>query len=143
MTHQLFLKKKIYDLSLQITARFIAEPGKPGEVIVRKAEEMQAESIVVGCRGMGKLRRTILGSVSDYILHHAPCPVLICRGPHTRHSSGGRRHSFGRHPSGDRVRWNSGDKQRHHSGESTKSRHGSASSMDFKFFKKQASVDKK
>jgi len=112
----------------KIPSRFIAERGKPGEVIVRHAHEMKAEAIVVGCRGVGKLRRTILGSVSDYVLHHAHCPVLICRIP----SRGRSFSSSSRHASGDsgRFRWPSGDKQRHSSGE--KSRHGSASSCDLK-----------
>ena len=33
----------------------------------------------MGTRGLGTVRRTILGSVSDYVLHHAHCPVCICR----------------------------------------------------------------
>ena len=35
--------------------------------------------IVMGTRGLGTVRRTILGSVSDYVLHHAHCPVIICK----------------------------------------------------------------
>ncbi|CAD5121927.1 DgyrCDS10394 [Dimorphilus gyrociliatus] len=53
--------------------------GKPGEVIVRVGEEEKASLIVMGTRGLGKVRRTIMGSVSDYVVHHAKCPVLICR----------------------------------------------------------------
>lgn len=30
---------------------------------------------------MGKMRRTILGSVSDYLVNHAVCPVMVCRDP--------------------------------------------------------------
>ena len=52
--------------------------GKVGEAIVTAAKEEKAALIVVGTRGMGKVRRTILGSVSDYILHHSHVPVLIC-----------------------------------------------------------------
>ena len=33
--------------------------------------------IVVGSRGMGTVRRTILGSTSDYIIHHAHVPVVV------------------------------------------------------------------
>lgn len=52
---------------------------KPGEVIVEVATEEKASMIVMGTRGMGLLRRTILGSASDYVVHHAPCAVLVCR----------------------------------------------------------------
>ncbi|XP_033748884.1 universal stress protein YxiE-like [Pecten maximus] len=53
--------------------------GKAGETILSVAQEENASLIVVGSRGIGKIRRTILGSVSDYCLHHSTVPVLICR----------------------------------------------------------------
>ncbi|XP_052798680.1 universal stress protein Slr1101-like isoform X2 [Mya arenaria] len=53
--------------------------GKPGEAIIEGAIEENATLLMIGTRGRGKVRRTFLGSVSDYCLHHAPCPVLICR----------------------------------------------------------------
>jgi len=52
---------------------------KPGEVIVTVAAEEHATMIVMGTRGMGVIRRTILGSASDYVVHHAACPVVVCR----------------------------------------------------------------
>lgn len=51
----------------------------PGQGICKAAEEIHASLVVVGTRGMGKIRRTFLGSVSDYVLHHCHVPVLICR----------------------------------------------------------------
>ncbi|KAL5020789.1 hypothetical protein ScPMuIL_002128, partial [Solemya velum] len=63
-----------------ITGDFHSLQGdKPGSAIVDCACENSAAIIVTGTRGMGKLRRTIMGSVSDYIVHHSPCPVLVCR----------------------------------------------------------------
>jgi nucleotide-binding universal stress UspA family protein len=53
--------------------------GKVGEAIVEAAKEENAHLIIVGTRGMGKVRRTFLGSVSDYCIHHAGVPVLVCR----------------------------------------------------------------
>ncbi|KAK3102597.1 hypothetical protein FSP39_012502 [Pinctada imbricata] len=52
---------------------------KPGEGILNVAKEVNADLIVTGSRGLGKLRRTILGSVSDYVVHHSEVPVLVCR----------------------------------------------------------------
>ncbi|XP_046569186.1 universal stress protein Sll1388-like [Haliotis rubra] len=53
--------------------------GNPGEVIVRIADEENASMIITGARGIGKIRRTLLGSVSDYIVHHSHVPVTVCR----------------------------------------------------------------
>lgn len=53
--------------------------GNAGEIIIRVAKEENATLIVTGTRGMGKLRRTFLGSISDYVIHHSPVPVLVCR----------------------------------------------------------------
>ena len=53
--------------------------GDPGEAIVRTANEKKVDLIVCGCRGLGTIRRTIIGSVSDYIVHHCDVPVVICR----------------------------------------------------------------
>ncbi|KAL4225937.1 hypothetical protein ACF0H5_013925 [Mactra antiquata] len=51
----------------------------PGIGICKAAEEISAAIIIVGTRGLSKLRRTFMGSVSDYVLHHAHVPVLVCR----------------------------------------------------------------
>jgi nucleotide-binding universal stress UspA family protein len=51
-------------------------PDEPGETLVRIADERQAQMIVVGNRGMTGARR-ILGSVPNYVSHHAHCAVLI------------------------------------------------------------------
>lgn len=46
----------------------------------RVASEENASYIVIGTRSSSNaLKRTVLGTVSDDILRHAPCPVLICR----------------------------------------------------------------
>lgn len=53
--------------------------GKVGEAILLAAKEENADMIILGTRGMGKMRRTFLGSVSDFVLHHSNVPVLVCR----------------------------------------------------------------
>jgi nucleotide-binding universal stress UspA family protein len=53
-----------------------------GEVdleIVALAKEIGAGLIVMGCRGHRGIRRAIEGSVSDAVIRHAPCPVLVVR----------------------------------------------------------------
>ena len=52
--------------------------GKPGEAICNAVKESEADFVVMGSRGLGTVRRTILGSVSDYVLHHAHLPVIVC-----------------------------------------------------------------
>lgn len=57
----------------------LVHSAKPGEAIVQVAEEEGVNYVVTGTRGLGKMRRTIMGSVSDYVVHHAHCPVIVCR----------------------------------------------------------------
>ncbi|XP_064606724.1 universal stress protein in QAH/OAS sulfhydrylase 3'region-like [Liolophura sinensis] len=64
--------------------------GKPGEAIVKVCRDEGASMIITGCRGMGTLRRTLVGSTSDYVAHHSPVPVIVCRHKehHERHLHG-------------------------------------------------------
>ena len=76
-THDLIF---IYFSYFQVEGRIIAVfSNQPGHVIVHKANEEHAQMVVMGTRGMGTVRRTLMGSVSDYVVHHAHCPVMICR----------------------------------------------------------------
>jgi nucleotide-binding universal stress UspA family protein len=53
--------------------------GRADEEIIELAEEIGAGLIVMGSRGYGRLRRALLGSVSDAVVRHAHCPVTIVR----------------------------------------------------------------
>ena len=53
--------------------------GRPVEEIVILADEIDAGLVVVGSRGLGGIRRLLLGSVSDGVVRHAHCPVLVVR----------------------------------------------------------------
>jgi nucleotide-binding universal stress UspA family protein len=53
--------------------------GRADEEIVEVAEEIGAGLIVMGSRGQGRLRRALLGSVSEAVVRHAHCPVTIVR----------------------------------------------------------------
>lgn len=52
-----------------------------GHTICKIAKETSALSIVMGQRGMGKVKRTIFGSVSDFVLRNAGVPVMIVPPP--------------------------------------------------------------
>jgi nucleotide-binding universal stress UspA family protein len=55
--------------------------GEPGPALCDLAAEVGASALIVGSRGRGGLRRALLGSVSDYIVRHAPCTVIVSRDP--------------------------------------------------------------
>ncbi|PAA65079.1 hypothetical protein BOX15_Mlig027821g1 [Macrostomum lignano] len=58
--------------------RFVEKiSSTPGAAIVDAANDVEADLVVMGNRGLGTLRRTFLGSVSDYVLHHAHRPVAV------------------------------------------------------------------
>ena len=54
--------------------------GRPDAQIVEKAEEIGTGLIVMGSRGYGPIRRALIGSVSDSVVRHAHCPVMVVRG---------------------------------------------------------------
>jgi nucleotide-binding universal stress UspA family protein len=54
-----------------------ARKGDPADAIIDLAEELGADLIVVGNKGLTGARRFLLGSVPDKVSHHAPCSVLI------------------------------------------------------------------
>lgn len=59
--------------------RFQRETGHPVEAILDSAAALNADLIVLGSRGLSEWKALLIGSVSDGVLHHALCPVLIVR----------------------------------------------------------------
>lgn len=53
--------------------------GDPDKEIVHLSEEIGAGLIIMGSRGLGGVRRALMGSVSDSVVRHAHCPVMIVR----------------------------------------------------------------
>ena len=53
--------------------------GGPADQIVRAADELDVDLVVIGGRGKGAMEAIVLGSVAYRVLHHAPCPVLVTR----------------------------------------------------------------
>ena len=68
---------------LQIDGKWLTlnTSGKAGEAIVKATTEYKASMVVMGTRGQSAVRRTIMGSVSDYVSHHAKMPVLVYKTP--------------------------------------------------------------
>ncbi|HZO79235.1 MAG TPA: universal stress protein [Solirubrobacteraceae bacterium] len=62
-----------------------SEKGKPWQIICQVADELDAEPIVMGARGLGRLESALLGSVSTAVIFHSKRPVLLI--PH--HKAGG------------------------------------------------------
>jgi nucleotide-binding universal stress UspA family protein len=56
-----------------------ARSGDPATAILDVAEKESADLIVMGTRGLGTAERWLIGSVSDKVLHHARCSVLVAR----------------------------------------------------------------
>jgi nucleotide-binding universal stress UspA family protein len=53
--------------------------GNPADEIVATADDHDVDLVVVGARGLGGMARLLLGSVSERVLRHARCPVLIVK----------------------------------------------------------------
>jgi nucleotide-binding universal stress UspA family protein len=65
-----------------VQAEFSQSAGEPPQVICNVAKSWGADLIVVGSHGRKGLGELLLGSVSNYVMHHAPCSVLVVhRGP--------------------------------------------------------------
>jgi nucleotide-binding universal stress UspA family protein len=62
-----------------VTYTVRCDQGHPVDVIVKVAASEQVDLIVLGHRGLGGFQRLLLGSVSEGVLHHAHCPVLLVR----------------------------------------------------------------
>lgn len=64
-----------------LSAEVDAAIGDPAQRLIARAAERSADLVVVGHRGRGPVASAVLGSVSAYLVDHAPCPVLVARGP--------------------------------------------------------------
>jgi nucleotide-binding universal stress UspA family protein len=54
--------------------------GKPGPEIVAQAQEQEYDAILLGARGVGRVG-ALIGSVSQYVMHHAGTPVFVAHSP--------------------------------------------------------------
>jgi nucleotide-binding universal stress UspA family protein len=63
-----------------------AVEGQPADILLKEATD--ATLIVVGNRGLGGFASLLLGSVSQQVVHHAPCPVVVVRSPSAKQAEG-------------------------------------------------------
>jgi len=84
------LEQEARELLSEQVGRIKGDGGEVAEAYLREgptvdeildlAEEIDADLIVVGSRGLGPIKRLALGSVSEGIVHHVTCPALVVRG---------------------------------------------------------------
>ena len=69
-------------------ANVVVLRGDPAASLVQHAEHVGASAIVIGTRGRGGIKRAVLGSVSDHVIRHAPCPVIVTTHHGAEHEPG-------------------------------------------------------
>jgi nucleotide-binding universal stress UspA family protein len=70
------LRRTVAALGLEGAETTVVE-GDPGTALCELAASLPATVMVAGSRGRGGLKRALLGSVSDHLVRHAPCPIVI------------------------------------------------------------------
>ena len=70
-------------IALDIPCKFDCRLGSCNLGIGDRAKEWGADLIVIGRRGHKNISEILLGSVSNYVIHHAPCSVLVVQGDKT------------------------------------------------------------
>ncbi len=71
--------RKIEKAGGTVAKAHLRAKGRPDQEILHLAEELSAGLIVMGTRGLGGIRRALMGTVSDSVVRHAHCPVLVVR----------------------------------------------------------------
>ncbi|KAH9737772.1 Usp domain-containing protein [Citrus sinensis] len=79
------IRKNKKKMKVMVNAQTLILDGDARDVICQAVEQMHIDLLVVGSRGLGKVKRAFLGSVSDYCAHHAVCPILIVKPPKEHH----------------------------------------------------------
>nr|WP_290222229.1 universal stress protein [Trichocoleus desertorum] len=70
-------QEKLTGVNLTITS--LIQTGEPGPIICQIAQQQQADVIILGSDRHPAFRNIRLTATGDYVLHHAPCPLLLCR----------------------------------------------------------------
>ena len=70
---------RLEELKLGSHLDALVELGDARDGIVDVAESIGADVLILGARKMGAVKRTLLGSTSDYCIHNAQCPVIVVK----------------------------------------------------------------
>lgn len=73
------LKQQILDVQSTVPLERFLHAGEPGKVICWLADNQNCNLIVMGTHGRTGLRHLLFGSVAEYVLQHAHCPVMTIR----------------------------------------------------------------
>ena len=68
---------RVAEIQPLVACEGVTSEGQPAAVLLKEAED--ADMIVVGSRGRGSVASLLLGSVSQEVVHHASCPVVVVR----------------------------------------------------------------
>ncbi len=71
------LLTKLKNLFQYEQPKTILEEGNPGEIVIKQANKLRADTIVIGTHGRTGLSRLVMGSVAEEVIRHAQCPVLV------------------------------------------------------------------
>lgn len=73
------LSQCLRQIPADISASSSIEIGLPPDKIVEISRKNKADLIIIGSRGLGVLQGILMGSVSNYVVHHARCPVMVVK----------------------------------------------------------------
>lgn len=76
---QNILKEGLQQIPPSIHVTYSIEIGLPPEKIVEISQNNKTDLIVMGSRGLGVIKGILVGSVSNYVVHHAQCPVMVVK----------------------------------------------------------------
>lgn len=77
---QNILNKMTDELNLDNSnIQLLSLEGDPGLSIIKASNQYDVNLIIIGSRGYGAIKSFLLGSVSNYVLHHAHCPVFVVK----------------------------------------------------------------
>ena len=68
------------EVGFEADAVAVADNKTVADTLVRLAEELDGQAIVVGAHSRGRIRKALLGSTSRHVIENAPCPVLVVHG---------------------------------------------------------------